>query len=281
MARPRISAISFLNTAPLMWDFEHTPVGQRFEISYTIPSLCAAALRDGVADIGLIPAVTSLTIPDLVVIPDVAIAARGPVRSILLVSKVPVEQIRSVAADTSSRTSVALCRLLLKRWLRVPGTPEPQFHSMEPQLSNMLKSCDAALLIGDSALRVSPVDYFVLDLAAEWHRFTGQPFVFAFWAVRKEIASPELPEIFQRSKENGLRPENLDRIASAWAPRIGITEQQVKSYLTANICFDLTTENLFGLQLFFDLAAEEGILPKPLPLRFIEVAPVRTAQSAD
>jgi len=281
MARPRISAISFLNTAPLMWDFEHTPVGQRFEISYTIPSLCAAALRDGVADIGLIPAVTYLPLRACAVIPDVALAARVPVRSILLVSKVPVEQIRSVASDTSSRTSVALCRLLLKRWLRAPGTPEPQFRGMEPQLPNMLKSCDAALLIGDSALRVNPADYFVLDLSAEWHRFTGRPFVFAFWAVRKEIASPELPEIFQRSKEDGLRPENLDRIASAWAPRVGITEQQVKSYLTENICFDLSVENLSGLQLFFDLAEEECILPKPFPLRFIEVAPVRTAQSAD
>src|SRR5690348_16269959 len=118
--RPRISAISFLNTALLMWDFEHTALGEEFEISYTIPSRCAEALAAGTADVGLIPAVTHLSVPDLVVIPEVAIAARGAVRSILLISKVPMEQIRSIAADVSSRTSVALCRLLLKQWLR-PG----------------------------------------------------------------------------------------------------------------------------------------------------------------
>src|SRR5437868_5804952 len=180
--RPRISAISFLNTAPLMWDFEHTAVGRQFEISYTIPSACAAALAAGKADIGLIPAVTYLTIPDLLVLPDVAIAARGAVRSILLVSRVPLERIRSVACDVASRTSVALCRLLLKKWLR-NRLPEPAFTPMQPELDAMLAECDAALLIGDSALRVSRSQYpVVLDLAEEWLRFTGKPFVFAFWA---------------------------------------------------------------------------------------------------
>src|SRR5207248_5079798 len=269
------------NTAPLMWDFEHTAMGEQFEISYTIPSLCAAALGEGAADIGLIPAVAYLTIPDLVIIPEIAIASRGPVRSILLVSKVPVKQIRSVAADTSSRTSVALCRLLLKKWLRPPGAPEPEFRSMEPQLEAMLADCDAALLIGDSALRVNPADYLVLDLAAEWHRCTGKPFVFAFWAVQEEIASPELAAIFQASKAHGLRSENLDRIAREWASKVGISEPEVKTYLTENICFVLTVENVAGLRLCWNLAAEERILPQPLPLRFIEVAPVRTAQSAD
>src|SRR5215467_465203 len=141
MPRPRISAISFLNTAPLMWDFEHlhaagqirgSQIKDRFDISYTIPSKCAAALAAGEADIGLIPSVTYLTIPDLVVIPDIAIAAKGPVRSILLVSRMPLQQVRSVAADISSRTSVVLCRLLLRNWLRL-GQTEPQFVAMEPQ----------------------------------------------------------------------------------------------------------------------------------------------------
>src|SRR5947209_3592842 len=158
MARPRISAISFLNTAPLMWDFEHGREGEQFEISYTVPSLCAQQLAEGRADIGLIPAVTYLTIPDLLVIPDIAIAARGPVRSILLVSKVPVEKIHTVAVDNASRTSVALSRLLLKNWVR-PELPEPQFTAMQADLSPMLAECDAALLIGDSALRVNRAEH--------------------------------------------------------------------------------------------------------------------------
>ena len=107
MSRLRISAISYLNTAPLMWDFEHSDAGKDFDISYTLPSLCAKALNEGIADIGIIPAAAYASIPDLVILPGVAIAARQAVRSILLVSKVPLEQIRSVALDTSSLTSVA------------------------------------------------------------------------------------------------------------------------------------------------------------------------------
>src|SRR3954466_3499473 len=121
--RLKISAISFLNTAPLMWDFDHntgasSPLRKDFEIHYTVPSACAEALRAGTADIGIIPAITYQTIPDLVVIPDVAIGAKGPVRSILLVSKLPLEKIKTVAADTSSRTSVALLKIIFKKWWR-------------------------------------------------------------------------------------------------------------------------------------------------------------------
>src|SRR3989442_9873270 len=117
----RISAISFLNTAPLMWDFEHPGFAQRdlgaeFDISYTVPSACAEALRQGDADIGIIPAITYQTIPDLVVIPDITIASNGAVRSILIVSKKPLEQIKTLAADTSSRTSVVLTKIMFQKW---------------------------------------------------------------------------------------------------------------------------------------------------------------------
>src|SRR5438105_13687556 len=117
MRRVRISASSYLNTAPLMWDFEHGHLAQHFDISSTVPSLCAQALQAGEADIGIIPAIAYQTIPSLTIIPEIAIAARGPVRSILLVSKVPLEKIQSVAVATSSRTSVALFEILSRqRW---------------------------------------------------------------------------------------------------------------------------------------------------------------------
>ncbi len=159
----RLSAISFLNTAPLMWDFEHgvTPaqhssstVPERlrrdFEISYTVPSLCAEALQAGMADIGIIPAITYATSPGLAILPDAVIAAKGEVRSILLVSKLPLEQVNTVAADTSSRTSVALARILFQKfWGGVR-----HFRPLAPDLDTMLQVCDAALLIGDPALRV-------------------------------------------------------------------------------------------------------------------------------
>src|SRR5579872_4514582 len=116
MARLRISAISYLNTAPLMWDFEHATAGANFDISYTIPSQCAAALQAGSADIGIIPAASYTTIPDLAILPGIAIASVRAVRSILLVSKVPLEQVHRVALDTSSMTSVALIKVLFSRW---------------------------------------------------------------------------------------------------------------------------------------------------------------------
>ena len=269
MPRLRISAISFLNTAPLMWDFEHGSAGQPFEIDYTIPSLCAQALADARADLGLIPAVTYLTIPNLVVLPDIAISARGPVRSILLVSKVPVEEIRTVAADHASRTSVVLCRLLLKKWMRPAGAAEPEFIPMEADLAPMLARADAALLIGDSALRVSHTEHAVFDLAEEWLRFTGHPFVFAFWAVRQQAAQSSLTKIFQRSRDQGLQAESLKVICREWAPRVGISEAEVHSYLTQNLCYSLDDANIAGLQLFLRLAHEEGVLPSPEPIRFL------------
>src|ERR1017187_5150541 len=148
MSRLRISAISYLNTSPLMWDFEHGEAGTDFEISYTIPSACARALAEGAADIGIIPAAAYATTPDLVIIPDVAIAARRAVRSILLVSKMPIRDVRTVALDTSSMTSAALAKILFAKWLGGARA----YSDMTPNLDAMLASCDAALLIGDPAL---------------------------------------------------------------------------------------------------------------------------------
>src|SRR6202167_1622146 len=182
MKRLRISAISYLNTAPLMWDFEHGDSGTDFDISYTLPSQCAVSLREGFADIGIIPAAAYTSVPDLVILPDVAIASRRAVRSILLVSKVPLEKIRSIALDTSSMTSVALTKILFEKWWGGGRT----FSAMSPNLDEMLATNDAGLLIGDPALQVDRSRYLTLDLAEEWIRYTGKPFVFAFWAVRQE-----------------------------------------------------------------------------------------------
>src|SRR6185369_1716413 len=132
-------------------------------------------------DIGIIPAAAYATIPDLLILPGVAIATRRSVRSILLVSKVPIEQIRSVALDTSSMTSVALTKVLFAKWLG----GERRYTPMSPDLQAMLRDHDAGLVIGDPALQVDRSQYVTLDLAEEWNRQTGKSFVFAFWAVRK------------------------------------------------------------------------------------------------
>jgi chorismate dehydratase len=287
MPRPlRVSAISFLNTAPLMWDFNHgaTPGGYGdlhlppqlradFQLSYTVPSHCAEQLKLGEADIGIIPAITYATIPGLVVLPDAAIAAKAAVRSILLVSRKPIEQVNTIAADTSSRSSVALARILCRKlW----GRPR-QFRDLPPDLASMLAACDAALLIGDPALRIRRSEYFVYDLADEWRKFTGLPFVFAFWAVRLEALQAirrdlDVAAVFRDSRDHGIAPASIAQIASQWSSRVGLSEPEITAYLTTNVHYSLDPENLQGLELFFRYSAECGVIPQAPPLRFLGVS---------
>jgi chorismate dehydratase len=301
MRRLRISAISYLNTAPLMWDFEHANAGDAFafDISYTLPSACARALEAGTADIGIIPAAAYAQVPGLMVLPGVAIASRRPVRSILLVSQVPVDKIRTVALDTSSMTSVALTKILFEKWLGGGRS----FVPMAPDIEKMLATNDAGLLIGDPALQVDRSRYVTLDLAEEWIRHTGKPFVFAFWAVRQAAMQqdnscgesrprlsasrsdarppePDLATIFQQSRDHGLEPQSLNHIAREWAPRLNIREAAVHSYLTENIYYHLDQPCLEGLQLFYRYAAEIGALPSAPELRFLVPANAAVSRNA-
>jgi chorismate dehydratase len=253
-----------------MWDFEHGEAGSEFDISYTLPSACARALEAGNADIGIIPAAAYAQVPGLIVLPGVAIASRRPVRSILLVSRGPAEKIRTVALDTSSMTSVALTKVLFEKWLGGPRT----FTAMEPDIEKMLAQHDAGLLIGDPALQIDRSRYHTLDLAEEWIRHTGKPFVFAFWAVRQnalyEVSpSQDLAATFQQSRDHGLESASLDHIAREWAPRLGLSETAIRSYLTANIHYHLDTACLEGLHLFYRYAAEIGALPAAPEMRFL------------
>jgi chorismate dehydratase len=273
MRRLRISAISYLNTAPLMWDFEHGEAGRDFDISYTLPSACAHKLQAGTADIGIIPAAAYAEVPGLMVLPGVAIASRRPVRSILLVSRVPVDQIRTVALDTSSVTSVALTKILFEKWLGGGRT----FTPLSPHIGEMLAAHDAGLLIGDPALQVDRSRYFTLDLAEEWIRRTGKPFVFAFWVVRQDALreaqpSQDLATIFQQSRDHGLEPANLDQIAREWTPRLALKASDIRSYLTENIYYHLDAPCLEGLRLFYRYAAEIGALPAAPEIDFLGAA---------
>jgi chorismate dehydratase len=274
----RISAISFLNTAPLMWDFENGETAARlrehFEISYTIPSRCAEQLKEGSADIGIIPVAAYTTIPDLVIVPDVAIAAKNKVRSILLISKVPLDKIRSVATDDSSRTSAALVEIYLRKFVGI----DPGFSRQKPALKEMLQWHDAALLIGDPALQAQalqshPMGYFVYDMAEEWRRWTGRSFVFAFWAIRKATlpgrgAELNIAQVFQQSRDNGLK--HIPEISAAWAPKLDLSAKLISEYLTENVDYTLDAENLEGLRLFYSYGAECGVFASAPNLEFLE-----------
>lgn len=274
-----------------MWDFEHPESAQRdlrseFEISYTVPSACADSLRRGTADIGIIPAIAYQTIPDLVVVPEVAIASSGPVRSILVVSKRPLEEIQTLAADTSSRTSVVLAKILFKKWWQ-PGGAGPEFIPIDPDLDKMLARCDAALLIGDPALTVDRSKYaVVVDLGEEWTHRTGKPFVYAFWAVRQAALADHpfagsVAGIFQRSRDHGLA--NVKNIAQEWTARLGISETSIQDYLLNNMVYSLGKQQLTGLNLFFALAQEIAAIKAFRNLSFLPnrdvSSPVQTAKS--
>jgi len=270
----KISAISFLNTVPLMWDFEHEPsreIRENFQIEYTVPSLCAKALREGTADIGIIPVITMATIPDLVALPDVAIAALNKVWSIQLVSKKPIEEIRTVAVDTSSRTSVGLTQVLLTKFFGGHRDLTP----MAPVLGPMLDRCDAGLLIGDPAMMVKTDGLYSYDLAEVWRAKTGLPFVFALWAVRKAALAEmrpgvDLEKIFRLSRDHGLLPKNVDAIAREWSPRMGLSAARIVSYFRENIHYTLDAECRKGLALYFKLAAECGVIPAAPELEFLK-----------
>jgi len=273
-----------------MWDFEHAGPGKDvrrdFDISYTLPAACARALADGTADIGIIPAAAYAETPGLQILPEVAIGSRRAVRSILLVSKVPIEKVRSVALDTSSMTSVALTKVLFAKWLGGGRT----FTPMPPDIEKMLALHDAGLLIGDPALKIDRQRYYALDLAEEWIRHTGKPFVFAFWAVCKDALAEaaasfsesalDLPAVFQKSRDHGLEPSSLNQIAREWAPRLDISEADVKDYLTQSIHYQLDAGCLEGLQLFYRYAAEIGALPVAPELDFLDVAKLDAIRAA-
>jgi predicted solute-binding protein len=238
-----------------------------FDLSFAIPAECADRLADGRADIGIVPSV-ELNRQKLEIIPGTGIACDGPVRSILLISKVPFEEIRTLATDASSRTSVALSRIVLAKKYGV----EPQLFSQRPHLGSMLEHCDAALIIGDAALVLDPADlpFHVLDLGTEWTGMTGLPMVFAVWAARAEVPVQD-PAPFLESLRFGM--VHIEDIVRQEHPKLGISEALAREYLTRNIVFELGEREYMGLATFLQYAAELGnpVEMKPIELKKVTV----------
>jgi chorismate dehydratase len=245
-----VSVVSYLNTVPLVWGMLHG--GQRglFDLSFAIPAECADRLADGRADIGIVPSV-ELNRQKLEIIRGTGIACHGPVRSILLISKVPFEEIRTLATDACSRTSVALSRIVLAKKYGV----EPRLFSERPHLGSMLEHCDAALIIGDAALVLDTADlpFHVLDLGTEWTEMTGLPMVFAVWAARAE-APVQDPAPFLESLRFGMA--HIDDIVRQEHSKLGISEALAREYLTRNIVFELGDREYEGLTKFLTYASE-------------------------
>ena len=244
-----MAAVSFLNTVPLVWGMLHGRQRDLFGLDFCLPAECARRLETGAADIGIVPAV-ELPRLGLEVIRGAGIACRGAVRSIVLVSKTPLREIRTLAADASSRTSVMLARIILAERYGA----EPRISAHPPDLGEMLRHADAALVIGDPALRVDPstLSHRVVDLGEEWVSFTGKPMVFAVWAAQPDLDTAALAPAFADSLRQGLG--DLEGIVRQEAAPRGLSETLARDYLTRRVTFELGENEIQGLELFLEYA---------------------------
>jgi chorismate dehydratase len=282
----RISIVQYLNTAPLVRGFTHGPLRGKYELSFTVPSQCAEALRTGKVDIAIIPAIEFQRIDNLVVLPNLSIASKKSVRSLLFISKKPMQEIRRIALDRSSRSTQALVRILsMKRWQITP-----EYVEAASDLPSMLQEADAALVIGDPALRLalnsesratrgdsgevllpaelaginSSAPVFAYDMVEEWRSFTSLPAVLAVWAARPEVASAEIIRDFQDSLNFGH--QHIQEISAESARELQLPAHKITRYLTENIDYTLDEENLRGLRRYYEFAAELGLIHEAKPL---------------
>ncbi|HEU4401703.1 MAG TPA: menaquinone biosynthesis protein [Candidatus Polarisedimenticolia bacterium] len=257
----KLATVPFVNAEPLLWGFRRGPYHDLFEVTSIAPSQIPGLLRAGQADVGLIPSIEYQRLPGVEILPDLCIASRQQARSVLLVSRLPLDGVRRVALDSNSRTSAALLRILLAH----RGRPEIEYAERAPSLREMLRDNDAALLIGDGALTADTGGLLVIDLAAEWFAITGLPFVFALWAVRAGTTLPDGVGPFLESRRLGIA--EIPTIARQAATRLGIAAESIESYLRSNIHFHLGTEEARGLDLFFRQSRELGLIDTIRPIQ--------------
>ena len=258
-----------------MWDFEHPPLAstlaERYRIDWMLPSECADRLAAGTADIGLVPIASLAQNPELRILPGCTIASKDYVRSLILVRRVnqPLGEIRTVAADTASRTTIAYARILFEKW----SNGAARFLPMAADLDAMLDRADAAIVIGDPALLAleeranrserHEEDLVYHDIAHEWRVLTGLPFVSAVWAAGASVPIEEVAQDFIRSRDHGLA--SIDLLATEWSQKLPLPEHTIRRYLSENIHYVLDADCVAGMRGFFTMAAEFGVLPEYRP----------------
>lgn len=272
--RVRLGSVNYLNARPLIAGLGG-PDDARFTVRCDPPSRCAALLEDGAIDLGLIPTIAYHDRPDDCIVPGVSIASEGPVASVAVFTRRPIAEVTSLALDTSSRTSVALTRIMCRRRFGI----SPSFARHSPDLPAMLAAYDAALVIGDPALFAdldavsaavgAPVGK--IDLGALWTEMTGLPFVWAFWAGRPGAAPPDVVRALQATRDAGVAQS--DALADAYVAGTPAWQPLARTYLRQHIQFGLTPRMLDGLATYYREAAAAGVIAAPGTPQFYQEAP--------
>ncbi|MEE8452745.1 MAG: menaquinone biosynthesis protein [Thermoguttaceae bacterium] len=259
----RIGAVGYLNARPLILTLPQLVPEAR--ITVDLPSRLADGLADGRLDVAMVPSIEYFRNPEWTIVSDACVACDGPVRSVKLFGRVPVERIRTLALDEGSRTSAALVRILLKERFGL----EPQLYPLPIGASLEDAEVDAVMLIGDRAMLPMAGRYeFVWDLGDEWSRWTGLPFVFAMWIARSGIDLQDVAEALSTARDEGV--ERLDQIARCEAPKLGLSQHECRAYLRENLDFQLRERQRQGLQRFRELAARHGLVPAGVELVFYD-----------
>jgi chorismate dehydratase len=281
MTKNKISIVKYLNAVPLAWGILEGPQRESFEPLLSTPAECADQLARGSVDIGLIPSIEFQRIKGSRIVPGPAVASLYQVRSVILVSVVPLWKVKTVACDSGSRTSVALTKIIFDEYYQI----RPDFLPAEPNLANMLAQNDAALLIGDNALKFmeendrpniesqkpivrsgsEPLEVF--DLAERWRFLTGLPFVFAFWAVRDGFKDTGIVDTLKSSRDFGV--SNIPVIAQKYSDSLQIKKEFIQAYLEKNVHYYMDQTCLEALRLFYEKAARVGAIKSVRGLQFV------------
>jgi len=264
---PRVAASSYLNTAPLIWSFQHgTRQGEIELLTDRAPARSADALRRHEVEAALVPVIEYQRIPDVRIVPGVCVGSRRGVRSVVLVTNgKELSEVETIALDTSSRTSIALVQIIFREFIR----REPRYTSTAPDIEAMLEKYDAALLIGDPAMSVAGGGRRVFDLASVWRERTGLGFVFAVWMVKAHLTKDDaiIRVDWAAARDEGLA--HVEDIIAAYECDVPLPRDELRTYLRDNICYDLNEELRAGLELFYRLAYKHELIPRVRPLEFV------------
>jgi chorismate dehydratase len=263
--RIRIGAVNYLNSKPLI--YELPLLAPEAELILDVPSRLADRLAEGSLEVAMIPVIEYFRAGSYSILPNIAIASRGPVLSVTLFSRVPWPEIRRVALDEGSRTSAVLAEIILRKRYGV----RPEIQSLPMDRNAEEADADAVLLIGDRAMRACLAGFaYAFDLGQEWFDWTGLPFVYAVWAVREGADLGSVAQALSEAKRRGCARTGI--IAEREAPHLGLDAGFCRRYLSNIIHFDLGPREQAGLHHYYMLACELELAPPRVSLLFYKPA---------